>query len=149
MLWRFTHFLSAAGPTAGPVPIRLPSLVVCAATGPPADRDRVLPVVTWSPARSRKDAASVVNGNDDDPRLPQIVEALSQGRRVVVQIKRADRWTGEKSLARVARFHRCRATVATWAFDTANPFDLVGLPKLAGIALNPSDLILALEHAGR
>ena len=44
---------------------------------------------------------------------------------------------------------RRRASVATWAFDNANQFDLVGLPKLAGVALNPSDLILALEHAGR
>ena len=41
------------------------------------------------------------------------------------------------------------ASVATWAFDNANHFDLVALPKLAGVALNPSDLILALEHAGR
>ena len=49
----------------------------------------------------------------------------------------------------------CRVTsgaarsVATWAFDNANHFDLVALPKLAGVALDASDLILALEHAGR
>ena len=38
-----------------------------------------------------------------------------------------------------------RASVATWAFDTGNSFDLVALPKLTGLVLDPSDLILAVE----
>ena len=41
---------------------------------------------------------------------------------------------------------RLRASVATWAFDNANRFDLVALPKLAGLAREPSDLILASSH---
>jgi len=44
---------------------------------------------------------------------------------------------------------RRRTSVATWAFDNANSFDLVALPKLAGVALNPSDLVIAVELAGR
>ena len=38
---------------------------------------------------------------------------------------------------------RLRASVATWAFDNANRFDLVALSKLAGVAREPSDLMLA------
>ena len=32
---------------------------------------------------------------------------------------------------------RRRASVATWAFDNANRFDLVALPKLAGVGASP------------
>ena len=41
-----------------------------------------------------------------------------------------------------------RSSVATWAFDTGNNFDLVALPKLTGVALENSDMLLALEPAG-
>jgi hypothetical protein len=44
---------------------------------------------------------------------------------------------------------RNRASVATWAFDTANGFDLVALPRLNGSELDRSDVMLALEPAGR
>jgi hypothetical protein len=43
---------------------------------------------------------------------------------------------------------RRRASVATWAFDNANRFDLVALPKLAGVAREPSDLVLAMSPDG-
>ncbi len=43
---------------------------------------------------------------------------------------------------------RLRASVATWAFDNANRFDLVALPKLAGVAREPSDLVLAMQPDG-
>ena len=42
---------------------------------------------------------------------------------------------------------RRRASVATWAFDNANHFDLVALPKLAGADLAATDLIFAAEGA--
>jgi hypothetical protein len=41
-----------------------------------------------------------------------------------------------------------RTSIATWAFDTANDFDLVALPKLTGIVLDTSDMMVALEPAG-
>ena len=87
--------------------------------------------------------------DDDDPRLPQIVDALTQGRRVVVQSTEPIDGLARSVWHALPRSIRRRATVATWAFDNANQFDLVGIPKLAGVALNPSDLIFALEHAGR
>ena len=38
-----------------------------------------------------------------------------------------------------------RASVATWAFDIGNGFDLVALPKLTGLIVGPADLVLAAE----
>jgi hypothetical protein len=83
-------------------------------------------------------AASIV-----DERREAIVDALKRGRRVAVQSNEPidalarDVW-------RALPFRvRLRASVATWAFDNANRFDLVALPKLAGVVREPSDLILA------
>ena len=72
-----------------------------------------------------------------------------QGRRVVVQSAEPIDGLARDVWRTLPRSVRRRATVATWAFDNANRFDLVALPKLAGVALDASDLVLALEHAGR
>jgi hypothetical protein len=113
-----------------------------------ADRDRNLPAgschVIGTETTSPSNPAV-----DYDPRLAPIVRALTQGRRVVVQSSEPiDRLA--RSVWRALPRQVCRrASVATWAFDNANHFDLVALPKLAGLELDSSDLILALEHAGR
>ena len=44
---------------------------------------------------------------------------------------------------------RLRASVATWAFDNANGFDLVALPKLTALRRETTDLILAREDPDR
>jgi hypothetical protein len=113
-----------------------------------ADKDRQLTAVTWS-AATRSRAAASISDDGDDPRLAQIVAALSQGRRVVVQSTEPIDGLARSIWSALPRSIRRRATVATWAFDNANQFDLVGVPKLAGVALNPADLVFALEHAGR
>ena len=83
-----------------------------------------------------------------DERFAAIVAALVQGRRVAVQsaepIDALARAVWQVLPMRV----RLRATVATWAFDNANRFDLVALPKLAGITREASDVILVREDAG-
>jgi hypothetical protein len=112
-----------------------------------ADRESHLPVLTWSAARARRAATS--NVDDDDSRIIEIVGALTQRRRVVVQSNEPIDRLARSAWIALPRFVRRRATFATWAFDNANQFDLVGLPKLAGVALNPSDLIFAFESAGR
>jgi hypothetical protein len=112
-----------------------------------ADRESHLPVITWSAARAGRAATSIVD--DDDSRIVQIVGALTQRRRVVVQSTEPIDRLVRNAWRALPRFVRRRATFATWAFDNANQFDLVGLPKLAGVALNPSDLIFALENACR
>jgi hypothetical protein len=111
------------------------------------DRGRILPAAVWSAAA--RNVATSTPYHDNDPRLPQVVAALSQGRRVVVQSTEPIDGLARNVWRALPRSVRSRATVATWAFDNANQFDLVGLPKLVGMRLNGSDLILALEHAGR
>src|SRR5262245_41456631 len=108
-----------------------------------ADLDATLP-----PGRAiiRRGTIRVVSdraGSAVDERRDAIIEAISRGRRVAVQcagpidMLARDVW-------RALPFRvRLRASLATWAFDNANRFDLVALPKLAGITREPSDLILA------
>lgn len=110
-----------------------------------ADCDRRLPVITWNAAT----ATMPTPASDDDPRLRRIVESLTDGRRVIVQSTAPIDELARKTWQKLSRSVRRRATVATWAFDNANQFHLVGLPKLAGVSLNSSDVILALENAGR
>ena len=74
---------------------------------------------------------------DDDPRLAPIVTALTQGRRVVVQSSEPIDGLARSVWRALPRSVRRRATVATWAFDNANHFDLVALPKLAGAPWMP------------
>ena len=85
----------------------------------------------------------------DRAQVTSIVTALTQRRRVVVQsstpINTLARNVWDKLPGRV----RMRTSVATWAFDTANGFDLVALPKLAGIVLDNSDVTFAFDPADR
>ena len=111
------------------------------------DRGRILPAAVWSAAAARNVATSTPY-DDNDARLAQVVASLSQGRRVVVQSTEPIDGLARRVWRALPPSSRRRATVATWAFDNPNQFDLVGLPKLAGVSLNPADLILALEHAG-
>jgi hypothetical protein len=113
-----------------------------------ADRDRTLPAVTWT-AGGIGTPSRFTPESENDPRLAAIVSALSEGRRAVVQSSEPIDGLARSVWCKLPRSVRRRATVATWAFDNANHFDLVGLPKLAGVGLDASDLILALEHAGR
>jgi hypothetical protein len=112
------------------------------------DRDRNLPVITWS-ASATKAAAPSTHSVESDSRLAPIVAALTQRRRVVVQSNEPIDGLAQGIWCALPRYVRHRATVATWAFDNANQFDLVALPKLAGVALDASALIFALEYAGR
>jgi hypothetical protein len=106
------------------------------------DRETTLPpgraTVRRAGYRASTDPASLV-----DERCEAIIDALKRGRRVAVQSDgpidalARDVWRALPLLVRL------RASVATWAFDNANRFDLVALPRLAGVAREPSDLILA------
>jgi hypothetical protein len=110
----------------------------------PADLDATLP-----PGRAIiRRAASDPHASVVDERRDAIVEALAGGRRIAVQSAvPIDALARDVWWALPFRV-RLRASVATWAFDNANRFDLVALPKLAGVARGPSDLILASPHEG-
>ncbi|MGO9470800.1 MAG: hypothetical protein ACLQIB_27175 [Isosphaeraceae bacterium] len=76
-------------------------------------------------------------------RVTQAVAALSRGRHVIVQSAEPIDTLAREVWRVLPRRVRCRASVATWAFDNANQFDLVALPKLAGVILDSSALILS------
>jgi hypothetical protein len=114
----------------------------------PADIDATLP-----PGRAVIGRAAYRVSSDRGPRVAgewrgSIVDALCGGRRVAVQSAAPiDALARDVWQALPFRI-RLRASVATWAFDNANRFDLVALPKLAGVERDPSDLILVAPHDG-
>lgn len=106
---------------------------------------------TFPPGRAIVQRASYRASSDPTPfaaaeQRHAIVEALSRGRRVVVQSAGPIDAVAREVWRALPLRVRLRASVATWAFDNANRFDLVALPKLAGVALEPSDLVLAWPH---
>jgi hypothetical protein len=84
-----------------------------------------------------------------DSRLARIVAALTLGHRVIVESSEPIDDLAQAVWCRLPRSVRCRTTVATWAFGNGNRFDLVALPKLAGVAVEATDLIVRLEEAPR
>jgi hypothetical protein len=114
----------------------------------PADLDSTLPPghapIRRAGGNGPEDPTTPAGGE----RLAAVVAALAEGRRVAVQsagpIDAMARAVWRALPFRVRR----RASVATWAFDNANRFDLVALPKLAGVAREPSDLVLAMQPVG-
>lgn len=80
--------------------------------------------------------------------IDEIVAAIARGRRVAIQsagpIDRLARvvWRALPFRARL------RASVATWAFDNTNGFDLAALPRLGSGTREAADLILA-SRTGR
>jgi hypothetical protein len=116
----------------------------------PADQERTLPEGCWTFRRSDPltSDSRLATANADERVVP-IVAALTQRRRVAVQSTEPIDGLARDVWYALPRRVRRRVSVATWAFDNANHFDLVALPKLAGVALGHSDLVLSLEHAGR
>jgi hypothetical protein len=114
----------------------------------PADQDRPMPTGICTLGATATTAA-LHSTADADPRLPLVVRALTEGRRVVVQSGEPIDGLARSAWPRLPHSVRRRTSVATWAFDNANNFDLVALPKLAGVVLNPSDLVIAVEHSAR
>jgi len=79
----------------------------------------------------------------EQDRVTQAVAALSRGRQVIVQSAEPIDTLARDVWSILPRRIRRRASVATWAFDNANQFDLVALPKLAGVTRDNSALILS------
>ena len=98
---------------------------------------RNLPAGTWTITPSRPPNAPA------HPHADRIAAALVRGRRVAIEAAAPiDALARQVWRALPARVRR-RATVATWAFANGNRFDLVALPRLAGVALDASYLDLA------
>ena len=79
---------------------------------------------------------------DENGRVETIVEAIKRGQKVVlVSAQPIDELASAVWRKLPGRVRR-RASVATWAFSTANGFDLVAVPRLAGMTLDPSMRVL-------
>jgi hypothetical protein len=110
-----------------------------------ADQDRALPAGRLKgcpPVRS-------VDTRENNSQVEEIVSAITQRRRVIVQSSTPIDALARSIWKQLPWRTRMRAAVATWAFDIGNAFDLVALPKLTGLVLDPSDVIMALEPAHR
>jgi hypothetical protein len=80
-----------------------------------------------------------------DERVTSIITALVQRRPVVVRSIKPIDALAQSIWDALPDYVRRRASVATWAFDNANHFDLVALPRLERGPCDASDLILARE----
>jgi hypothetical protein len=114
-----------------------------------ADLDAPLPNVCQAIRQERAWTSTDPAPASGDERCAPIVAALTQGRRVIVQSAVPIDVLAREVCQALPWRVRLRASVATWAFDNVNGFDLVALPKLAGLALRPSDLILTPDAPDR
>lgn len=114
----------------------------------PDDLDATLPPGRTTIRRAAYRASSDDVPSGGDGRRNAVVEALTRGRLVAVQAAEPIDLLARAVWRALPLRVRLRASVATWAFDNANRFDLVALPKLAGVSREPSDLILAGPHEG-
>jgi hypothetical protein len=81
----------------------------------------------------------------DARRVETIVASLRRGRRVtLISPEPIDRLAREVWDALPGRLRR-RASVATWSFDNASRFDLVAVPRLAGLAPDADEIVLDLD----
>jgi hypothetical protein len=78
-----------------------------------------------------------------EARTARIVEALADGRRVAIESPEPIDRLARDVWPSLPEPTRRKASVATWAFGNANRFDLVALPRLAGVEFDRSYLDLA------
>ena len=77
-----------------------------------------------------------------DHRVEMIVAALRRRRRVVVPSAEPIEDLARAVWSKLPGSVRRRASVATWAFRNDNLFDLVAVPRMAGIITDPSEIVL-------
>lgn len=96
-----------------------------------------LEAIAW-PVEAQKLATTPAS-----PRTRRIAEALSKGRRVALESPAPIDSLAREVWPRLPESVRRKGSVATWAFGNANRFDLVALPRLAGVELDPTYLEFA------
>jgi len=80
-----------------------------------------------------------------DPRAGRVAEALIRRRRVALEAPGPIDDLARAVWRALPVKARARASVATWAFANGNRFDLLAVPRLKGVALDPSYLDLAAD----
>jgi hypothetical protein len=101
-----------------------------------ADQDAVLPPGRLKPLPLGREPEGPA-----DERVAPIVEALSRGRRVVVQAAEPADSLMRSVWRRLPGRARRRTKGASWAFGNANGFDFVALPRLGALSLDGKELI--------
>jgi len=104
------------------------------------DHQHPLPQGSFKPAARRKDLASAL-----DPRVAPILEALVRGRRAIVQSAEPAEALVRSVWIRLPGRTRRRTSVATWAFGDANRFAFLASPRIAGLTLDGSELVLPID----
>jgi len=110
-----------------------------------ADQDVILPAGTlilpgWQAARAKAEGV--------DDRVETIVTALRRRRRVVVPSAEPIEDLARAVWTKLPGSVRRRASVATWAFRNDNLFDLVAVPRMAGIITDSSEIVLDAPIVG-
>lgn len=95
--------------------------------------DTALPTGVWT-------RSAPTTRGPGDPRAAAVAEALTRGRRVVVVSPSPIDGLAREVWSRLAPRVRKRSTLATWAFANGPRFDLLAVPRLAGVALDASYL---------
>ncbi len=108
-----------------------------------SDQDRLLPAGRIVLLGHESAAAGA-----DDRRVETIVEAMRRGQKVVLASAHPIDDLARAVWRRLPGQTRRRATVATWAFSTANRFDLVAVPRLAGMTTGPCEFVLEPDSPG-
>jgi hypothetical protein len=106
------------------------------------DHQRPLPPGSFRPAAGRKDPSA-----KPDPRVGPILAALVGGRRAIVQSAEPAEALVRSVWSRLPGRTRRRTSVATWAFGDANRFDFLASPRIAGLALDGSELVLPIDFS--
>jgi hypothetical protein len=92
-----------------------------------------LPSATWTPPGEPIEA-------EIDPRAAAIAAALARGRKVILEVPGPIDALARQVWRRLQPRVRRRATVATWAFANGRRFDLLAVPRLAGVVVDASYL---------
>jgi hypothetical protein len=107
------------------------------------DQDRLLPA-----GHLVLPVQEPATGEADDRGVETIVAAMRRGQRVVLACAEPIEDLASAVWRKLPGRTRRKASVATWAFSTANRFDLVAVPRLAGIKPDPSVLVLEPDSLG-
>jgi hypothetical protein len=103
----------------------------------PDDQDRPLPQGAFKVLRNREVPPAVV-----DPRVEPIVSALGRGRRAIVECPAPAEDLFRSVWRRLSGTTRRATSATTWAFGDANRFDFLATPRIGGLLLDGSELLV-------
>jgi hypothetical protein len=110
----------------------------------PDDQARPLPQGTLKVVRGREGPLEVV-----DPRVEPIASALGRGRRAIVESPAPADDLVRSVWRRLSGTSRRATSAATWAFGDANRFDFLATPRIGGLSLDGSELVVPHDPTQR